>query len=340
MRSLRAMIGFALVVSALLGGAGSASARGVGTAGSEEACPIGHVILNVTYSCALEFSLRGTNGYEVTVSADPGTGSTPVSLTAEGPSGSAQYMVNGRATASGISASFGKLGKVDVRFLPSGATRRKRVPKCQRERPPVVSSKLGSFVGTIVFRGERGYTRVDAHRVAGAVGDPLSNQVGNGPECDFHGSPAQLKREEESVSLQATGPRTGLSFSTFRLFGGGSSASALSAVTSPTAHGQYLFFVLAVEKLGKVTVFRSTGAPAAAGDFVFDEALTTARVSPPAPFTGTGTFARGPDGSVSWTGDLAVSLPGLGRVHLIGGKAELATVATLQKQFEVELEKH
>jgi hypothetical protein len=85
-------------------------------------------------------------------------------------------------------------------------------------------------------------------------------------------------------------------------------------------------------------ILRFAAALGGSETFVFDESLTSATVRPPFPFTGSGSFLRNPDGSISWTGTLAVSLPGLGSVQLTGGKAELATVAAHLKQLEEELE--
>lgn len=48
-------------------------------------------------------------------------------------------------------------------------------------------------------------------------------------------------------------------------------------------------------------------------------------VKPPAPFSGSATYRRESPRSLSWTGDLAVSLPGFGFVHLAGPK----TIATV-----------
>src|SRR6201999_412862 len=89
----------------------------------------------------------------------------------------------------------------------------------------------------------------------------------------------------------------------------------------------YVFFAVAAENSGGVTILRSASALGGSPTFSFDEALTSATIKPPAPFIGTGAFVREDDGSTGWTGSLAVRMPGLGTVPLTGGKAELATVA-------------
>lgn len=329
---------------ALAGLSGVASANpNIPKAFPTEACPVqGHIELNVSYSCAAEFTLRASNGYRITVSADPTTGVRQfhrfVHLTAKGHGGTAEYTVHGTVTQTAIKADFGHLGKIAVRFEPSGRQRNVRVPKkCMKERPRVVTSRLGKFVGTIEFRGERGYTRLSAHSANGGTGDPLANTPKK-PQCDFHESDAEHKRELESVSLDGSPPDGKMSFSAFRFFGG-FPVSTASGEALPPRGDRYLFLVFAGEKVGKMSILRSSGALGTSKDFVFDGTLSSATVRPPLPFMGSGSFLRNPDGSTSWTGNLAAPLPGLGTVSLTGGRADLATVATRANQLEEELKK-
>jgi hypothetical protein len=294
--------------------------------------------LNVAYSCAAEFTLRGSNGYRITVSADPEGGPGAVQLSAEGHSGTVQYSAPGTVTGATIKARFGRLGRVSVRFEPSGLERRVRVPrKCMKERPPVVSSTLGNFVGTIKFRGERGYTRVSAHGAKGGIGDPLANTPKK-LQCDFRESEAERERERESVSLDGSPPGAGISFGAFRAFGNFAHL-VLPHEPSPPQGSRYLFLAFATERAGQMSIFRTAAALGESRDFVFDNALTSATVRPPSPFTGSGSFLRSADGSTSWTGTLGVLLPGLGTVGLTGGEADLATVATHLKHLEEEVTK-
>jgi hypothetical protein len=304
--------------------------------GPSEACPIAHIRLNVSYMCAEEFTIRGSNGYRITVSADPEVGDSSVELTVEGHSGVALYIAPGHVTPNTIKARFGRLGRVSVRFKPSGRQRNVKVRKrCFRDHPPVVSSRLGSFVGTIRFRGERAYTRVSAHHARGGIGDPLAN-TSKKQGCDFHESGAERKRELESVSLEASPPEAGVSFFAGHLFG--SQPLAPSGESAAPGEDQHLFLADEAEKADRMRILRFAAALGGSETFVFDGSLTSATVRPPFPFTGSGSFLRNPDGSISWTGTLAVSLAGLGSVQLTGGKAELATVAAHLKQLEEELE--
>jgi hypothetical protein len=163
-----------------------------------------------------------------------------------------------------------------------------------KERPPVVTSRLGKFVGTINFRGERGYTQVSARNALGDTGDPLANTPKK-LRCDFRESEAERERELESVSLNGAPPRAAISFNASRLFGD-FPALAGSGKPLPPKGDRYLFLALASEKVGRMSILRSTGALGESRDFAVDD-------------------------------DLAVPMPGLGTVKLTGGKAELATVA-------------
>jgi hypothetical protein len=302
---------------------------------AEEACPIRHVMVNVTYSCAEEFTVNGTAGYEVKVSASPG--SRHVEVTAEGSEGEVEYIAPAKITAETIRARIPDVGRIEVRFRPSARERRVKVPKqCLKERPPVVSARLGRFVGTIELHGERGYTKVDAHNVAGAIGDPLAN-IPRKLECESHESKAQTRRELGSIEFDGEPAGEGISLSAFRLFPGFPLLSP-PLERSVRKGDHYVFFVVAGENRGGVTTVRSTSALGGSGSFSFDESLASATIAPPAPFTGTGTFVRNADGSIGWTGSLAVRLPGLGMVPLTGGKAELATVAAQRQKLDEEFE--
>ncbi len=304
------------------------------------ACPVhGSIKSNVSYSCAAEFTLRASNGYRITVSADAEGQTNQVVLSVEGHDGNVRYSVPGKVTAGSIRAKFGDLGRVSVRFHPSGRERNVRVPKkCMKERPPVVTSRLGKFVGTIKFRGERGFTEVSARSALGGTGDPLADTPKK-LQCDFRESETERERELESVSLHGAPPGgAAISFNASRLFGD-FPALAESSKPLPPKGDRYLFVAFASEKVGQMSIVRSTAALGESKDFAVGNDLTSATVQPPSPFTGSGIFLRNDDGSTSWTGSLAVPMPGLGTVKLTGGKAELATVAEGLSSLEEELKK-
>jgi hypothetical protein len=88
------------------------------------------------------------------------------------------------------------------------------------------------------------------------------------------------------------------------------------------AGGTYTFLALAVERAKGVDIIRIAGASAPSGDFVFDNAFSSATLTPPAPFSGSAIFQRNADGTISWAGSLAVSFPGMPDVPLVGPQFE------------------
>lgn len=334
-------LGFALGLTlVVMGGAAvpAASAARSSTPDPREPCPVAHPILNVAYSCALQFSLRGSNGYRITVSGDPGGhGPADVEINIDNPTGGVFYLGHGTVSPRGMHATFGRVGKISVRFHPSGKERRVRVSKaCLKNRPPTVTAQLGTFVGTVRLHGENGYTSVVAHRAIGGLGDPLAISRGK-LQCGWYPSTAERKEEEESVQLTAADKSSGVYFSASPLFRG--SPQPGGATGRPTSgKGKDLFLAIQGERREGLLVIRTAGAAAPSSAFSFDPALTSATVTPPPPFTGAATFERNADGSTSWTGSLGVSMPGLGLVSLTGPgyKSELATVAQQLRQLEEE----
>jgi len=70
------------------------------------------------------------------------------------------------------------------------------------------------------------------------------------------------------------------------------------------------------QTVGSLGVFRGVAVRASPATFAFDSALSSAAVTPPAPFSGSGSFQRGLTGAKSWTGPLAVSFLGAPDVSL------------------------
>lgn len=78
------------------------------------------------------------------------------------------------------------------------------------------------------------------------------------------------------------------------------------------------FFAGMRERRGRMRIKRTVLEFGEDKEFAYDESLTEATVTPPAPFAGKGTFKRKPGDGVSWTGSLSVVLPGTPRVSLVG----------------------
>jgi hypothetical protein len=106
-------------------------------------------------SQTMEFQLKGSNGYSISVSGSGGD----VSLTARHGGSSASYSTRGLASPARIKARFGHLGRVSVRFHSGNGSPRVLQPaKNCRGKGEVVDR--GHWVGRIEFEGEQAYTTV------------------------------------------------------------------------------------------------------------------------------------------------------------------------------------
>lgn len=247
-------------------------------------------------AASAEFTAQGSNGYTIRVKGGGGK----VALTAAGFLQAASYTVPGRITRRGVVANFGRRGMIDVRFKPGHRSRIETPPNRCRGKPRV--KRWGSFVGTIRFSGERGFTRLRVRRAGG------STQVSPRWRCERRGragaaglSASAAKSEDASVVWEVADRRRGLE------------ASALSS-----AFFGVVFFASLEEKRKRMQIRRSTFVPAKDRAFVFDESLAIATLRPPRPFAGKGTFRRRPGHPPSWTGSLSLVLPGTTRISLIG----------------------
>jgi hypothetical protein len=226
------------------------------------------------------------------------------------------YVARGTVSERRITASFGKFGKVDVRFRPSGRVieygRRRR---CRADH---FTSQLGVFVGGVRFSGEGHYLAVRSHRVKGTVRSPLQL------ECRSR-SPHRF-----TSSARARPVRGGPTFAPTVL--AATSRHGVSALELLTLqiNKTTLFVSFNEESLGSMARIRfalATGPSKKA--FSFNDALTAAAITPPAPFHGKGDYRAAPDGTTTWAGSLSVSFPGAPRLPLTGEGFE----ATLESGF-------
>jgi hypothetical protein len=251
------------------------------------------------------FSLRSSGGYKVSVSA---LGKS-VDLEVSRGSAYSAYFGQRQGNAKRLSATFGELGRVSVRFHPSGKVIRSQ-PQSGCKGPDHFTTRAGVFVGQIRFSGEGGYTSLNAHRAKGTVQSPLGLtgckseglHHGSGSHPKNHGSRSHPSREL-ALTVQSPASATG--------------QTSFSAI-APGSIGRAVFAAFSSEKVGSLLVLRSVLTLGSSQAFLFDNALSSASVSPPAPFTGTGSFQRNADGSTTWAGDLAASFPGKPDVALTG----------------------
>jgi hypothetical protein len=116
------------------------------------------------------------------------------------------------------------------------------------------------------------------------------------------------------TAIKRTGGRT-ISFSCNRGEG------LIFATDNPKKHPQRRYFEAAIgEKYLRFSIIRlALSASDNRSTFAFDDPLTAATASPPAPFAGSATFKRPPGArKPSWTGSLSVSFPGAPHTRLAG----------------------
>jgi hypothetical protein len=217
------------------------------------------------------------------------------------------YSFHGRVSTTGIRARVGDLGTIDLRFDPSGKTKRVAPPRhCSGPKATVTE---GHFLGELHFRAERGVAAIDLSQATGYVATP-------GWRCHREGVASFLESAPSNFSytvLQAKDSKRQLGF------------SALAGVDPehPTATGAE--FSASIEtRRGSLTIDHAA-ATLAVNVFSFDTALSTATVTPPKPFRGSATYCRACAPGSQWSGDLSVSLPGIGApVDLTGPAYEVS----------------
>jgi hypothetical protein len=184
------------------------------------------------------------------------------------------------------------------------------------------TTEEGYFAGSFVFHGELGYTTVHARRAKGSISRlgatdcrapaETGGKKSHGPEHQEIGRGTQGLDE---ISLLAADRKADVVFQARREPATKAEGPA-AAIFQVTESG---------DRVGPFLVSRSA--------FIFDigrgagssfllpkpqEPLAEQIVEPPAPFFGSATFKLAGPKKASWTGDLAVELPGGGKLPLTG----------------------
>jgi hypothetical protein len=210
-----------------------------------------------------------------------------------------------------ITARFGSVGSISLRFHPAGRGREGRPEEGCRGRPRTEES--GNFVGSVHLRGEGGYFNVAARRVPAVLGRTFRLRCR--VAAAFPGSaPPSL---EEAVESRLVGvPKLGTSLATLEIEGkeaGREVAMSVSHVAGAPAGA--VIQAVAFEHQGKMPVGRVVAVPEApAGTLLTTlpgERPPSATLKPPAPFSGEAEYVAESPTSHRWTGTLAVQFPGL-----------------------------
>jgi hypothetical protein len=238
-----------------------------------------------------------------------GFGSAVV-VVVDGRSATTAYLARGTVEPGRMQASFGKLGEIAVGFRPApNHSWAKPHRRCRGAGRLVV--RRGVFVGRIRFRSENGLISIDSHRAKGAV-------RGLAEQCRRGAVHEPARRPASSPAL----PFPELEFNSFLASWRHDVSSA--SVSAIALGKKVLFAATAGQSEGGVAKLQFAFASAPARSFSYDDALTRARLDPPAPFVGTGVYRAAPDGSKTWTGRLAVKFPDGSRLPLTGPEFDAA----------------
>lgn len=248
----------------------------------------------------LSFRFTAGDGYRITVGGYDATALITAAKPdpAHGRYAWSTYVARGKVSPTAIHASFGALGHADMRFHQSGpVTHGKRHHHCVGADRYTI--RPGVFVGTVRFRGEGGYVSARVHRVRGKVVTPRSltcfDSLFEELERFEKGGGGGKKKEKPKVTRLRSFLRSGL--------------TAIYFAASERG-GKAQFSAEMEQTIGPLGVFRGVSTHASPLTFASDGALSSAAVTPPPPFSGTGAFERGPTGKKSLTGSLAVSFLG------------------------------
>jgi hypothetical protein len=263
-------------------------------------------------SQSVEFTLKGSNGYSISVSGNRET----VTLTAKRGSSSVAYITDGFASPTKIKARLGRLGRVSMRFHPRGEPT--RIPASQSGcRGGAETVRSGTWVGRIEFDGEQAYTAVHATRAKGTVTRSPKLRCSNqeGKEGDSSGT--------QWTVLSASSDTRPISFAVF----------LVTSETHPNLDFSGVGASLFEVRGRTLAILRSINSIVKNDAVTLNEdgnQITSATIAPPAPFTGTAAFQRTQGSEGSWTGTLAGDFPGRGEVTLAGPEfsAEVSRISS------------
>lgn len=252
-------------------------------------------------SQSMEFQLKGSRGYSISVLADHEI----VTLTAKHKGSSASYTTQGVTSPTRIGARLGRLGRISVRFHSHGNPKQTPVPQgdCHGKDETVDS---GTWVGQIEFEGEQAYTAVRANRAKGTV-TTSPKLTCNKHEGNGAGTPPDFKVTLLNASSSARG-----------IF---ATAFQITSDAHPELDGSAFSASLLEAHSRGMSIVRSIEASVKNNAFALNEEggqVTSATITPSAPFKGTATFQRTRGSKGSWTGTLAGDFPGRGEVTLAG----------------------
>jgi hypothetical protein len=277
------------------------------------------------------FYLRGTNHYYVDFEAVPEGRGGAAEVKAEASFErykdeflNVTYSTQGRLFGDGgFEAKFPGIGRVKVHFKEETAhqTHYDEGPYCGDR---VITNRRGAFVGFAGFHGKAGFTTAKARRGDGQIRETARQvcHLPNAPKAASVSAPTptpapEAPPPERSATINASG-RSGAAAVHFSSVGANIDETGFGAGGLPTIDFE-ANYKSELRGMG-VTASAYVDSPTSDAFSIPSPvgALADATIAPPKPFSGTGIFHLETPTSASWTGDLAVALPGVGTVPLTG----------------------
>jgi hypothetical protein len=250
-------------------------------------------------SSSTSFHVHGPGGETVSVTA----GHAQLDLAVELGRTSVDYFVKAEVTPNRIRADVGRFGRVNVTFDPHG---RERFRPVGHGCSGGTRIQRGTFTGAIQFAGDAGYPALSAGSANGSIVRTRirCRSEGNGT-IHIPDDPGRRAGSGTVLIADDGGPGAvpGTLFAAIQLDG--------------KRHTDFWAYTIGGEN--HVGIMRSAHARAPSNRFGFDPRHRHATVVPPRPFTGTASYVRSGD-ERTWTGDLALNLPGQSPIALTGAQ--------------------
>lgn len=276
--SWRGAIAIGLALAMMMSAAGSAVAGRAVRQVSEDAISSPQALV-----------LHGTHGYGITVDAYRAsrTRGARVIVSVDGARSLLRYAVPANLAGEGIHASLGRFGRIDLRWVPDGRIGEVKFA-CHGHGPQShYFFDRGAYVGTLRFRGGKGFTAVRAHRVEWRPSWYRGYNSCRREGGEYTPGPGKI--------LQAD---LGVHDPSVRFFAYQAKHGA------PVEYEAY-----DREAVGRVEVERTTWADGGPTTLNSSPDFAAATIEPPAPFAGTASFARTKGENGTWTGDLTAGFP-------------------------------
>ncbi len=253
----------------------------------------------------MKMSLPASHGYRMRIVGSPGG---RVEVEAIKGASYANYAVPGHVSSDRIEANLGRLGRVSVRFHAAGERTGGSPPSgCAGAGRSI--HQVGTFSGTIRFRGEEGFTSVSATRAKGSLSRRCATEAGASKA-----GASNPTRSELFETILVAAARTDR-----RLISVDSEGFSDLLPNGEIRNPDNLVVSHLEEDRGRISIDRSAIVEAKPVEVTpLGATPVTASLTLPRPFGGTATYREEPGGPPSWTGDLTVDLPGASDVPLTG----------------------